>query len=240
MTHTSTPSDGPPRILAVEDVAVNRELICLFLEPRGYQVEVACDGAEAVEKVRASAYDLVLMDMQMPGMDGLQATRAIRALGGAYAELPIIALSANIVPDQVQRCLDAGMTSHLAKPFTSEILCGVVEKWAKPTVVKSNPVLLAFAEQAGWASVRGLLDMMLAQLDTFEACDVGDADALSHHAHALRGAASALGYGDLAKVCREIEEAAKGGSLKPAMVSLAFQATAITRGEIVGELARAA
>lgn len=240
MTQASPEAAEPLRILAAEDVAVNRELIRLFLEPRGYQVDVACDGAEAVDMVQRATYDVVLMDMQMPGMDGLQATRVIRAMGGAHAALPIIALSANIVPDQVQRCLDAGMTSHLAKPFTSETLCAVVEQWARPAAAKPNPVLLAFVEQAGWASVRGLLDMMLAQLDTFEACPPDDAQALANNAHALRGAAGALGYGDLAKVCREIEEAAKSGALKPTMVSLAFKATAITRGEIVGELARAA
>ena len=107
------------------------------------------------------------------------------------------------------------MTSHLAKPFTSERLCATIEQWARPPVAKPNPVLATFVEQAGWASVRGLLDMMLAQLDTFEACDADDAEALSRNAHALRGAAGALGYSDLAKVCREVELAAKSGTLRP-------------------------
>lgn len=131
------------------------------------------------------------------------------------------------------------MTTHLPKPFTSKDLCEAVDAWGRASK-KANPVLHAFVKQAGWASVRSLLDMMLAQLADFEACAPDDVDTLVRNAHALRGAAGALGYGDLAKVCREVEERARHGALSTAIVGLAFKATAITRGEIVGELSRAA
>lgn len=128
----ASPADGSElRVLVAEDVAVNRELIRLMLKPDRYRVDTVCDGAAAIEAVKATRYDVVLMDMQMPGVDGLQATRAIRALGGANADMPIIALSANIIPDQVQRCLEAGMTTHLPKPFTSKDLCEAVDAWGR-------------------------------------------------------------------------------------------------------------
>ncbi|MEZ4788990.1 MAG: response regulator [Flavobacteriales bacterium] len=81
------------------------------------QVEVAKNGIEAVERVKAKTYDLVLMDVQMPEMNGYDATRAIRALGGTYEQLPIIAMTANVMKAEVQRCIDAGMTGFIPKPF---------------------------------------------------------------------------------------------------------------------------
>src|ERR1700761_1461136 len=103
----------PLRVLAAEDVAVNRELFRLFLEPAGHAVDTVDDGAQAVEAVKTRAYDVVLMDVQMPVMDGIEATRAIRALGGRYERLPVIAVSANTVPGQIERCLAAGMTAYI-------------------------------------------------------------------------------------------------------------------------------
>jgi CheY-like chemotaxis protein len=231
---------APLWILVAEDVAVNRELIRLFLEPLGYRVDAVCDGLAAVQAVAETDYDLVFMDMQMPGMDGMDATRAIRRLGGIYATLPIIGLSANIVPDQMRRCLDAGMSAHLSKPFTSDSLSAAIRQWTGAGAAGGNPVLSAFVRQAGWASVRGLLEMMIGQITTFEACPPEDTKALAHNCHALRGAAGALGYDDLAKVCRALEDACKFGTVPSTVVELTFKVTAITRRAIEGELARAA
>ena len=83
----------------------------------GLAVETVCNGAEAVEAARTGAYDLILMDVHMPVMDGLDATRAIRAMGGTAGRTPIVALTANVQPEQVVRCREAGMDGHVGKPI---------------------------------------------------------------------------------------------------------------------------
>jgi CheY-like chemotaxis protein len=107
---------GGLRILVAEDNEVNQMVISAMLAQMGYECEVARDGLEAVEKVRHGAYDLVLMDIHMPNLDGLAATRRIRALGGRAARLPIVALTANAMRDHVEACLNAGMDDYVSKP----------------------------------------------------------------------------------------------------------------------------
>lgn len=110
------------RILVVDDNAVNRKVASLSLQRFGCSVETAVNGQEALDSVQATAFDLVLMDVRMPVMDGLQATRAIRALGGRFRDLPIVALTADGFEETKQSCIQSGMNDHLAKPFTSEDL----------------------------------------------------------------------------------------------------------------------
>ena len=105
-----------PRVLVVEDVVMNRELVMYMLSAAGYDVDAAADGAEAVAAVQRRAYDAVLMDAVMPNMDGIEATIAIRKLPPPAGNVPILALSASIMPDEVQSFLDAGMDGHIAKP----------------------------------------------------------------------------------------------------------------------------
>lgn len=105
------------RILMADDAAPNRELVTAILGGLGLSLDTVCNGAEAVEAVRTGVYDLVLMDVHMPVMDGLNATRAIRAMGGAAGRIPIVALTANIQPEQVLRCREAGMDGHVGKPI---------------------------------------------------------------------------------------------------------------------------
>ena len=122
--------EEPLRLLVVEDVAVNRELIMALLRPFDVAIETAENGEQAVAKVQDQAFDLVLMDVQMPVMDGLSATRAIRALDLPRLKgLPIIAMTANVLPDQVQKCLDAGMDDHLGKPIEPARLLAVLSEW---------------------------------------------------------------------------------------------------------------
>jgi PAS domain S-box-containing protein len=118
-------------ILLAEDVALNRKLVQLMLAPLGAEVDVVVDGRAAVEAVRQRDYALVLMDMEMPILNGLEATRDIRALGGAHASLPIVALTANVFPEQLAQCRDAGMDDCLGKPFGPEELTGIALKWAR-------------------------------------------------------------------------------------------------------------
>jgi len=105
------------RVLVADDAAANRELVSAILGGLGLEVETVSDGAQAVEAARGGTYDLILMDVHMPVMDGLDATRLIRAMEGAAGRKPIIALTANVQPEQVEHCRAAGMDDHVGKPI---------------------------------------------------------------------------------------------------------------------------
>ncbi|WP_448190212.1 ATP-binding protein [Azospirillum sp. sgz301742] len=120
------------RILLAEDLAMNQELTGTMLRKAGHTVDIADDGAQAVEAVRRQRYDLVLMDLQMPVMDGLLATKAIRALPGGNGAVPIVALTASVQPEEIERCRAAGMDGHVAKPVERDALLGTIQHWLHP------------------------------------------------------------------------------------------------------------
>ena len=111
-----------------EDNAVNQKLIRAMLERTGHAVDLVEEGEAAVRQVQASAYDVVLMDIQMPGMDGEAATRAIRALPGPVSRIPIVALTANAMAGHREMYLEAGMDDHVAKPVDRALLARVLER----------------------------------------------------------------------------------------------------------------
>ncbi|MBF0563012.1 MAG: response regulator, partial [Alphaproteobacteria bacterium] len=111
---------APRRILLVEDMVINQKVVGGLLEHAGHEVTIVDNGAAAVERLRQSGFDLVLMDMYMPKMDGLEATRRIRSLPGAVAKVPILGLTASILKDDLARCREAGMNDVLAKPFSMD------------------------------------------------------------------------------------------------------------------------
>ena len=119
------------RVLLVEDNDMNQEVATEFLKALGLVVDLAVDGAQAVERVQAHSYDVVLMDMQMPVMDGLEATRAIRRIG-ALDGLPILAMTANAMAVDRERCMAAGMNDHIAKPIDPGILARKLVQWVRP------------------------------------------------------------------------------------------------------------
>jgi CheY-like chemotaxis protein len=134
------------RVLVVEDNAVNQEVTKEMLGIMGCRVEVAKDGGEAVDAVRDRVYDLVLMDCQMPVMDGFEATAVIRRMESrdrSTPRLPIIALTADAVEGDRERCLAAGMDDYLAKPFTQEGLRGILERWLLPRLSPPKPAPVA-------------------------------------------------------------------------------------------------
>lgn len=115
-----------PRILVVDDHPMNREVARLFLDAFGCEVTECGDGAAAVEAAGAAAFDVILMDVRMPGVDGLAATRMIRALDGPAALTPILAVTADVMRDDIQRCRDAGMNGHVPKPINQARLLGAL------------------------------------------------------------------------------------------------------------------
>jgi len=117
-----------PCVLVVDDHPVNREVARIMLEAFGCVVVEAGDGQEALDAVPTRAFDLVLMDVRMPRMDGLEATRRIRALPGPVAALPIVAMTADAMPEDVARCLGSGMNAHLAKPISQATLFAAVNR----------------------------------------------------------------------------------------------------------------
>jgi two-component system sensor histidine kinase/response regulator len=134
----ASPRRTDARILVAEDVEVNRTVIQALAERLGCVVDLASDGLEAVELVREHAYDLVLMDCNMPEMDGYAATRRIRQLGYDERRLPIIALTANIMPGERERCEAAGMNDYLAKPLGQDQLERCFGRWLPPAGAEAD------------------------------------------------------------------------------------------------------
>ena len=110
------------KILVAEDNPANQRIIDLFLRPIDADLTIVGNGQLALEALSIKAFDLVLMDMQMPVMDGLEATRQLRASGGPNAALPVLALTANVMEVHRKACSDAGMTGHISKPIDARLL----------------------------------------------------------------------------------------------------------------------
>ena len=227
---------APAQLLLVEDNPVNQQVALAMLAKLGYRAVVAENGLAAVEQVQAHPYDLILMDCQMPVMDGYDATAAIRGLAGERGRsVPIIALTANAMSGDRERCLAAGMSDFLAKPFTREQLQMALLRWlpapSHPGDVETAPESTApVVETAMTAVNRRVLDS-LRELDPAGgmglACQVvqtylesapprllqvedavacGDGKLLGQAAHALKSSSANVGAETLAELYRELEK----------------------------------
>ena len=121
--------EAKARILVVDDLDTNREIVEAYLDERGYQVDTAGSAMDALQMLGSATYDLILMDIQMPVMDGVAATKRIRALPRPIRDVPIIAMTGNVLPEQVKSFLEAGMNDHVGKPIERAKLYNNVRRW---------------------------------------------------------------------------------------------------------------
>ena len=208
------PQSGGRHILVVDDVDLNRELVASLLTPFGYIVHQATDGAEAVTAVASTDYDLVLMDVQMPGMDGLTATRAIREVG-RFTKLPIVAMTAQALPNQITACHEAGMNDYLAKPITSAALLAAIDKWAGDS---SSPPKAAPEADRATTELRGEFvgqcAQDLARIKLLLASgSPGAREELKRLVHRMAGTAGMLGLANVSVDASKLNEALARGDM---------------------------
>jgi CheY-like chemotaxis protein len=129
------------RILIVDDLDTNRELVRTLLEATGQEVEEAPSGFQAVSLAMGQPFDIILMDLQMPGMDGFAASRAIRQLSHLNNSTPIIALSANVLAEHIEEAKQAGMNDHVSKPIVPTRLFAALNRWAGERVPSPEGVV---------------------------------------------------------------------------------------------------
>ncbi len=235
------------RVLLVEDNELNQEVARELLQGAGLVVDVAADGQQAVDRVRAGDYDLVLMDVQMPVMDGLEATRLIRA-SDDRAGLPIIAMTANASDSDRSACLNAGMNDHVAKPIDPAMLFRTLKLWiqprpglgsaaapgseAAPAPGQPLPALPGIDTADGLGRMMGRQDLYLRMLRKFAASNRtvaeqtraalarGDADSARRLVHTLKGLAGNIGAGALQEAARQLEDGLSPPGSSPALPGL--------------------
>jgi CheY-like chemotaxis protein/HPt (histidine-containing phosphotransfer) domain-containing protein len=224
------------QVLLVEDNAINQRVARRFLERLGCEVHVVGDGMQAVEAYGQKRYTFILMDMQMPVMDGLEATRRIRELeSGGMRRTPIVALTANAMMGTLERCLEAGMDDYLTKPLDISRLQDVLDRFMgraeneTPGCAATTIAAMAIddgdkAIRARLADVAGDDEEFIVELvnaflsggeDTLQelraAVELGDATAIARSAHKMKGAAANLHIKTLAALSLELETRAKSG-----------------------------
>ncbi|KQT85760.1 ATP-binding protein [Aurantimonas sp. Leaf443] len=247
-------------ILVVEDNAFNRRVAGRFLEKLGHTAEFCENGRDAVERVRQGRFDLVLMDMQMPVMDGIEATRAIRALPGEARSVPVVALTANASESDRERCIAVGMEGFETKPMPMDRLRLVIERWggrrAAAPVEAAPPALDDEAQAApppgvdiDEARVADLVEAIgedgLAELreafaddaaallgDLRASMEANDAARTDAVLHTIKGAASNIGYRRLAALAQAMRRESAAPDLHGRLVEEVRQLTAdVLQGE---------
>jgi CheY-like chemotaxis protein/HPt (histidine-containing phosphotransfer) domain-containing protein len=222
--------DGGLRVLLAEDNLVNQRLILAVLEKQGHRVSTVPNGAAAVRAVQQEAFDLVLMDVQMPEMNGLDATRAIRAWEQQIgSHLPIIAMSAHAMKGAREDCLHAGMDEYLSKPVQMpELLRTITEvttkREEKPAAVRParfdpRPLLRRINDDSDL--FRELIHLFQEDcprmMETLRAAvESGNADSVEHAAHHLKGSVSNFAAADVVQAAQHLELLGRHGDLREA------------------------
>lgn len=222
-----------PRILLVDDDELNRRMMGLLLSEKGYNYDTASNGIEAVAAVKSQSYDIVLMDLQMPIMNGFDAARNIREWEAENRHVPIVALTAMLFDDEMQKCLNAGMDDCIAKPFNTEVLFQLIESYVINT---KRPTLLNELHETGQSDVLPVLDVQDALprfgkdiqiyrdfLNEFmddlperihqfrRALLSGDFETLAAGAHNLKGISGSMGAKQLSYLLQKLDQECQNG-----------------------------
>jgi PAS domain S-box-containing protein len=227
----SVASDGQQavsalRILLAEDNAMNQKVALRLLERLGYRADVVSNGLEALAALERSPYDVVLMDVQMPEMDGLEATRRICERWPTESRPHIVAMTANALPEDREACFAAGMNDYVAKPIRADELAAALQR-ARPRRNGDGGSARSDLEPAALQNLRDLggaeflaevVDVFLADAPALIASlrnslQRGDAEELRRAAHTLKSNGSTLGAAAFAELCRTVEQRAKAGLL---------------------------
>jgi two-component system sensor histidine kinase/response regulator len=218
----------PLRVLVAEDNAINRTLVVRLLQKRGHRTTVARNGREALAALEREAFDVALMDVQMPELDGFETTAEIRARERTSGRhLPVVAMTAHAMKGDRERCLAAGMDGYVSKPIDGRKLYEVIERTASAQAVGHAGGAVvdveALLRRAGGDRrlMRDMADLFLSDaprmLDAVrDALAAGDAPALAHAAHALKGSVSNFATAEATETAQELERLARGGALDEA------------------------
>jgi CheY-like chemotaxis protein len=235
VSETATVKADPARgmrILVAEDNPVNQRLAQGLLEKQQHIVTIAGNGAEAVSLAAAGAFDLILMDVQMPQMDGIEATRRIRAGG---SQVPVVALTAHATDEVRRACLEAGMTDFLAKPIRREQLYRLIDALTgrQPEEVHgASGQLTEIPSTVDWRhsleTVGGDRELLAEIIQVFlrerdelwrlleQALESGDSRAFRRAAHSFRGSLLHLGAGEARQIAEQLELLGQAGDLERA------------------------
>jgi CheY-like chemotaxis protein len=226
----------PLSILLAEDSLVNQKLALGLLRKRGHRIQIANNGQEALAALEAQPFDLVLMDVQMPEMDGLEATALIRRREAqAGGHVPIVAMTAHAMKGDRERCLEAGMDGYVSKPIRAEELFETIAACCPPATPAVDPVEEASAVDwlAALEAVQGDRELLkvvaqafleespqiLAQIE--QALDTSDPPLLQRAAHTFKGALKTFGEGTTVELALQLEILGKQGQLASAAGLLA-------------------
>jgi signal transduction histidine kinase/CheY-like chemotaxis protein/HPt (histidine-containing phosphotransfer) domain-containing protein len=245
------------RILVVEDSRINQMFATALLEKLGYRADVAADGAEAVEAVRRLPYDLILMDVRMPVMDGLRATRIIRGMGRVGRGIPIIAMTASAGEKDMAECRAAGMSDFISKPIDRAKLVAMLARWSKSTGEPepasahaapgaSSPLLdearLAELAELGDMQLRMIVGTYLANASAHVeriagALREGDEHRLAEEIHTLRGSSLSVGAARLAQALDGLRDGAAAPAPATAATAALERCLELTRRALLAHMA---
>jgi len=232
------------RILLAEDSPSNQMVVIGMLEKAGCNVDVANNGLEALDAAKNLPYDLILMDVRMPEMNGFEATRGIRAFPEPACAIPIIAMTANVMKGDRERCLREGMDDYLSKPVVREALLSTARRWLSTAegvefeatsleepaqsidVLLDEAVLTQLAADTGADRVPGMVDTFLEELHTRlahieRAIDGGDLERAGDEAHTVKSGAATFGIPLLQSAAQVLETLCRDGD--PSTVRKAFE-----------------